>query len=281
MRPFAAAVILACIPSVALALAEQPLVLRVDPFDGPVRPQAAAATTSVGVEVPCRSLEGRAVEVRLSLGATPAWLTAEISPGAVRVGPCAPGRESVSGRATLSAETTMDAAAYRSAVVNVTARADGFTEARASAQVIPGFVGAIAAEAAEAEKTAADGSPLFFAVKVTNLGNGAQRVTVDVVSAPEGFVVRPPGQFVVGARQEGDPNEREVEVGVVPPDRTADGAIALRLSSAFVRDPGQLGDEATVHLLVRARSTPGAAVGVVLVGIATGALAIARRSPQR
>lgn len=263
MRGLLLLMVLGVLPFAAAQAPVELVTVEVAPFDEPVKPLQGTQTTEATVRVSCALAEPPAsIVVTYNVPEAPAWATVLVSPSSDTAGPerCQTGY--VTFIATLTVQANDQAPADVPAPIVLEARAgSGGAEhvERGEVNLTATWFSILDVQVVEAVAVVAPGATHAFPLKIANFGNGDTDVTITETERGEGITVRVPDTFRLGSKQQGSNDvSREVSIEVAADD--ARGFVnrvavaSLLVTSAYAADASQVGDDATVSLLVTVRS---------------------------
>lgn len=270
--------------------------VRVDPLPAPVRPLVERAVTNVTIELPC-AVPGAppgASHVHLWVERMPSWASATVVPSVLQVSAeqCTQGR--IVERAQLVLGADVAAPAFRPETVHVAAswvEARPNLTGRGDVEMMAAFFPLLDAALERASADVAPGEVVFFPLKVSNGGNAATRVLVEVVNATNGVAAHAPQPLVLGSRTAGDAAELSsgtILLEVRAPSNVGyhdqSGLVTYRIVHHHEDDPSLVGAPVHVSVVLTTQgitATPGADASLILPLLLAVAVGFAGRARAR
>ena len=231
----------------------------------PSPPLQSPVSTELTLTASCAILQPPLTNVHFRVTSKPTWSTAIISPLDTVLDPaqCGPSG-TLSTHATVHVTTTDAAPGFRPAPIVITATVQPQStpehSASATTNVTASYFSRLDVTVADPVKTVQPRETTEYAITIHNHGNAATRVRFETINVSPGLDVTLPGRVVVGAKQQGDANEKDEVVRVLAWEGSeftnTVGSVNVRFFSESVED-GTQGENGTLSLLL---TTRGAAV---------------------
>lgn len=216
----------------------------------------------------------------------PAWASLIVSPAqGLFAFSGAPGGQQVS--SSIPIQVTVTASQEAPALTPATIEVSGVTtqtpggksfNGKGTTTVTAEYFGQLSVELAQAIRVERPQTTVTFPLKVTNLGNGNTKVTVEKVDPiPEGYQTAAPVPTILTAKQTGGNTiTADIPLDIQTPYKNGYmnqvGVIAYKITSNYALDPKKRGDESAVSVVITTRGFyvpgPSPIVFVGLVGLA-------------